>query len=149
MADGRSNDKTLVERAPGSTFPRVTGAQSPGYVTGQFGKSPLGDCHEHLPSVHGFDETFGHLVQVNAEEEPENRDHPKDPRFSLRFGRRCVLPKWATDADDLAVDRLSDRVGTLENTPLTIQRIETIEFTTAAMDWIDNQGKANKPFFCH
>ena len=125
-----------------------------GYATGQFGKNHLGDRNEHLPTVHGFDEFFGNLYHLNAEEEPENPDYPKDPRFRQRFGPRGVLHTWATDADDPTVDPQFGRVGKqrIENTgPLTTKRMETIddEFTSAAIDWIDKQAKAGKPFFCY
>src|SRR5262245_3911711 len=69
-----------------------------GYATGQFGKNHLGDKNEFLPTVHGFDEFFGNLYHLNAEEEPENPDYPKDPNFRKRFGPRGVLHCWATDA---------------------------------------------------
>ena len=62
-----------------------------GYVTGQFGKNHLGDKDEHLPTAHGFDEFFGNLYHLNAEEEPENPDYPKDPEFKKRFGPRGVM----------------------------------------------------------
>jgi arylsulfatase len=125
-----------------------------GYAIGQFGKNHLGDRNEHLPTVHGFDEFFGNLYHLNAEEEPENSDYPKDPRFRQRFGPRGVLHTWATDTDDPTVDPQFGRVGKqrIENTgPLTTTRMETIddEFTAAATDWIDKQVKAGKPFFCY
>ena len=74
-----------------------------GYVTGQFGKNHVGDRNEHLPTVHGFDEFFGNLYHLNAEEEPEHEDYPKPekfPRFRERFGPRGVLHTWAADDDD-------------------------------------------------
>lgn len=71
-----------------------------GYATGQFGKNHLGDRNEHLPTVHGFDEFFGNLYHLNAEEEPENPDYPKDPRFRAKFGPRGVLKCKASDRDD-------------------------------------------------
>jgi arylsulfatase A-like enzyme len=125
-----------------------------GYATGQFGKNHLGDRNEHLPTVHGFDEFFGNLYHLNAEEEPENPNYPKDPRFRQRFGPRGVLHTWATDTDDPTVDPQFGRVGKqkIENTgPLTTKRMETIddEFTNAAMDWMDKQVKPGNPFFCY
>jgi arylsulfatase len=78
--------------------------KSLGYATGQFGKNHLGDRNEHLPTVHGFDEFFGNLYHLNAEEEPENPDYPKDPRFKARFGPRGVLKCKASDHDDPTVD---------------------------------------------
>jgi arylsulfatase len=71
-----------------------------GYVTGQFGKNHLGDKNEFLPTAHGFDEFFGNLYHLNAEEEPENPDYPKNPEFKKRFGPRGVMHSWATEKDD-------------------------------------------------
>ncbi|WP_441999046.1 arylsulfatase [Microvirga sp. 2TAF3] len=124
-----------------------------GYATGQFGKNHLGDKNEFLPTVHGFDEFFGNLYHLNAEEEPENPDYPKDPQFRARFGPRGVLRCRASDTDDPTVDPRFGRVGrqTIEDTgPLTIKRMETIDDETshAAVDFIQRQVKANKPFFC-
>jgi arylsulfatase len=125
-----------------------------GYATGQFGKNHLGDRNEHLPTVHGFDEFFGNLYHLNAEEEPENPDYPKASGFRQKFGPHGVLHTFATDTDDPTVDPQFGRVGNqrIENTgPLTTKRMETIddEFTNAAIDWIDKQVKAGKPFFCY
>ncbi|MFO1092250.1 MAG: sulfatase-like hydrolase/transferase [Planctomycetaceae bacterium] len=125
-----------------------------GYVTGQFGKNHVGDLNKFLPTVHGFDEFFGNLYHLNAEEEPENPDYPKDPRFRQKFGPRGVLHCWATDKDDATVDPTYGRVGKqkIENTgPLTVERMKTIddEFTDAALGWIEKQAKAGKPFFCY
>ena len=125
-----------------------------GYATGQFGKNHLGDQNEYLPTVHGFDEFFGNLYHLNAEEEPEQRTYPRDPEFKKKFGPRGVLqlqgdrqgrPDRATPA--------SGRVGkqTIEDTgPLTKKRMETIDDETsdAAVDYIKRQTKAGKPFFC-
>src|SRR5678815_1221886 len=89
-----------------------------GYRTGQFGKNHLGDRDEHLPTMHGFDEFFGNLYHLNAEEEPENPDYPKDPAFKERFGPRGVLKCKA------------DGKGgqTIENTgPLNKKRMETVD----------------------
>ncbi|WP_024519834.1 arylsulfatase [Bradyrhizobium sp. Tv2a-2] len=109
-----------------------------GYATGQFGKNHLGDRDEHLPTAHGFDEFFGNLYHLNAEEEPENPDYPKDPEFRKRFGPRGVLHSFAD--------------GKIDNTgPLTTKRMETIdvEFLDAAKDFINRQHKADKPWFCY
>ena len=106
-----------------------------GYVTGQFGKNHLGDRDEFLPTQHGFDEFFGNLYHLNAEEEPEHPDYPKDPAFRQKFGPRGVL---------------DCKNGTIQDTgPLTRQRMETIddEITTRALDFIDRAHKAGKPFF--
>jgi arylsulfatase len=125
-----------------------------GYATAQFGKNHLGDRNEFLPTVHGFDEFFGNLYHLNAEEEPENPDYPKDPKFRERFGPRGVLHTWAADADDATVDPAYGKVGKqrIENTgPLTTKRMETIddEFTDAALAWLDKHAKAGKPFFLY
>jgi arylsulfatase len=125
-----------------------------GYATGQFGKNHLGDRNEFLPTVHGFDEFFGNLYHLNAEEEPQNPDYPKDPRFRARFGPRGVLRCKATDRDDPTVDPAWGKVGkqTIENTgPLDTKRMETVdeEFLSAALDFIDRNQKANTPWFCY
>ena len=75
-----------------------------GYATGQFGKNHLGDRNEYLPTVHGFDEFFGNLYHLNAEEEPEDPDYPKDPAFKAQFGPRGVIRSKASDRDDPTVD---------------------------------------------
>ena len=123
-----------------------------GYATGQFGKNHLGDRNEYLPTVHGFDEFFGNLYHLNAEEEPELPDYPKGPEFKAQFGPRGVLHCRATDEDDSTVDPRWGRVGkqTIEDTgPLTKKRMETIdeEITAGALDWMEKQVNANKPFF--
>ena len=128
--------------------------KSLGYATGQFGKNHLGDRNEHLPTVHGFDEFFGNLYHLNAEEEPENPDYPKDPRFRARFGPRGVLKCKASDQDDPNVDPQFGRVGkqTIENTgALDSKRMETIdgEFLAAAKDFINRQHRAGSPWFCY
>src|SRR5512144_518661 len=89
-----------------------------GYATGQFGKNHLGDQDRHLPTVHGFDEFLGNLYHLNAEEEPENPDYPKDPRFRAKFGPRGVLKCKATDKDDTTIDAQFGKVGkqVIENT---------------------------------
>src|SRR6188508_626641 len=101
-----------------------------GYATGQFGKNHLGDRNEFLPTVHGFDEFFGNLYHLNAEEEPENPDYPKNPEFRAKFGPRGVLKCKATDRDDPTEDRRFGRVGkqTIDDTgPLTRKRMETVD----------------------
>jgi len=111
-----------------------------GYATGQFGKNHLGDRDEHLPTMHGFDEFFGSLYHLNAEDEPENPDYPRDPRFRDRFAPRGVLKTWAN----------ADGTQRIENTgPLTMKRMETVdeEFLAGALDFMDRQHRANKPFF--
>jgi arylsulfatase A-like enzyme len=123
-----------------------------GYATGQFGKNHLGDRNEFLPTVHGFDEFFGNLYHLNAEEEPEDPAYPRDPAFRAKFGPRGVLKTRATDHDDSTVDPRFGRVGkqTIEDTgPLTKKRMETIddETTAAAIDFIQRQVNARKPFF--
>ena len=123
-----------------------------GYATGQFGKNHLGDRNEYLPTVHGFDEFFGNLYHLNAEEEPEQRTYPGD-KFKEMFGPRGVLRTKATDKDDSTEHPRWGRVGkqTIEDTgPLTKKRMETIddETSTAAIDFIQRQSKAGKPFFC-
>jgi len=111
-----------------------------GYATGQFGKNHLGDRDEFLPTMHGFDEFFGNLYHLNAEEEPELPDYPKDPEFKKKFGPRGVL------------HCVADGKGgqTIKDTgPLTKKRMETIdeEITEAALGWMEKQAKADKPFF--
>ena len=101
-----------------------------GYMTGQFGKNHLGDRNEYLPTVHGFDEFFGNLYHLNAEEEPEDPQYPKDPKFKQRFGPRGALRCKATDVDDPTVDPRFGRVGkqTIEDTgPITRKRMETVD----------------------
>jgi arylsulfatase A-like enzyme len=125
-----------------------------GYATAQFGKNHLGDRNEFLPTVHGFDEFFGNLYHLNAEEEPENPDYPKIPEFRKKFGPRGVLHTYATDTEDATVDPQYGKVGKqkIENTgPLTTKRMETIdeEFLKAALGWIEKQSKGDKPFFCY
>jgi arylsulfatase len=123
-----------------------------GYATGQFGKNHLGDRNEYLPTVHGFDEFFGNLYHLNAEEEPEDPDYPKDPAFKAKFGPRGVIRSKATNVDDPTVDPRFGKVGkqTIEDTgPLTKKRMETIddETTDAAVDFIKRQAQANRPSF--
>jgi arylsulfatase A-like enzyme len=128
--------------------------KSLGYATGQFGKNHLGDRNEFLPTVHGFDEFFGNLYHLNAEEEPENPDYPKNPEFRKRFGPRGVLHCWATDKDDPTEDMHYGRVGRqkIENTgALDTKRMETIdeEFLGAAKDFIQRQHNAGRQWFCY
>lgn len=107
-----------------------------GYATGQFGKNHLGDRDEFLPTAHGFDEFFGNLYHLNAEEEPENRNYPTDPAFREQFGPRGVIKSSAD--------------GTIEDTgPLTKKRMETVddETSAAAIDFMKRQHEADKPFF--
>ena len=111
-----------------------------GYATGQFGKNHLGDQDKHLPTLHGFDEFFGNLYHLNAEEEPETYYYPKDPEFKKKYGPRGVL------------HCKSDGKGgqTIKDTgPLTSKRMETIdeEVHEKAMDFVDRSIKAKKPFF--
>jgi arylsulfatase len=124
-----------------------------GYATGQFGKNHLGDRNEFLPTVHGFDEFFGNLYHLNAEEEPEAWTYPRDPAYRRMFGPRGVLRCKASDRDDPTVDPRFGRIGkqTIEDTgPLTRKRMETIddETSAAAIDFIQRQARANQPFFC-
>jgi arylsulfatase len=124
-----------------------------GYATGQFGKNHFGDQNRFLPTVHGFDEFYGNLYHLNAEEDPEDEDYPKDPRFKEKFGPRGVLHCWATDKDDTTVDPRWGKVGKqlIEDTgPLTRKRMETCDddFVAAAKDFIKRQHDAGKPFFC-
>ncbi len=101
-----------------------------GYATGQFGKNRLGDRNEFLPTVHGFDEFYGNLYHLNAEEEPELPDYPKDPAFRVKYGPRGVLDCKAADKDDETVDPRFGKVGkqTIKDTgPLTKKRMETID----------------------
>jgi len=111
-----------------------------GYVAGQFGKNHLGDKDKFLPTLHGFDEFFGNLYHLNAEEEPEDPDYPKDPEFKKHFGPRGVLHSWA---DGKGGQRVED------TGPLTRKRMETIddEVTEHALRFIDDAHKAGKPFF--
>jgi len=123
-----------------------------GYATGHFGKNHLGDRNEFLPTVHGFDEFYGSLYHLNASEEPELPDYPKDPAFLAKYGPRGVLDCKATEQDDATVDPRFGKVGkqTIRDTgPLTKKRMETIDDDIAdrASDFIKRQAKADKPFF--
>jgi arylsulfatase len=110
--------------------------KSKGYATAQYGKNHLGDRDEHLPTNHGFDEFFGNLYHLNAEEEPENEDYPKDPEFKKRFGPRGVIKATAD--------------GQIEDTgPLTKKRMETVDEETlaGALDFMERSSAQGKPFF--
>ncbi len=132
--------------------------KSQGYATGQFGKNHQGDRNEHLPTQHGFDEFFGNLYHLNAEEEPENADYPRDKvlangkTFIDQFGPRGVMHCYATDKDDPAEDPRFGRMGKqkCEDTgPLTKKRMETVDDETSdrAIEFIHEQQKAGKPWF--
>jgi arylsulfatase len=125
-----------------------------GYATAQFGKNHLGDRNEFLPTMHGFDEWFGNLYHLNAEEEPEELDYPgqKNPEYKAKFGPRGVLHAWATNVDDPTTDPKFGRVGRqkIEDTgPLTRKRMETIdsEVLGQTLKWMDANARGDKPFF--
>jgi arylsulfatase len=123
-----------------------------GYVTAQIGKNHLGDRNEFLPTVHGFDEFYGNLYHLNAEEEPEHPDYPRDPKFRERFGPRGVLDCKASDRDDPTVDPRFGKVGKQgckDTGPLTKKRMETIDDDIAnrAVEFIKRQSSAGRPFF--
>jgi arylsulfatase len=110
--------------------------KSKGYATAQFGKNHLGDLDEHLPTAHGFDEFFGNLYHLNAEEEPENEDYPKNPEFKKRFGPRGVIKSSAD--------------GRIQDTgPLNRKRMETVDEETlaGALDFMERSTSRDKPFF--
>ena len=120
----------------------ATALRAHGYATGQFGKNHLGDRDEFLPTAHGFDEFFGNLYHLNAEEEPELADYPSPrdmPHFRERFGPRGVIHSWAKEDTQVVED----------TGPLTKKRMETIddEFLEAASGFIRGQVQAEKPFF--
>lgn len=121
----------------------ATALKAHGYATGQFGKNHLGDRDEHLPTLHGFDEFFGNLYHLNAEEEPELADYPTPedmPNFRERFGPRGVIHSWANP----------DGTQRIEDTgPLTKKRMETVddEFIAAASGFMTDQVRAGTPFF--
>ncbi|TXS95783.1 arylsulfatase [Parahaliea maris] len=107
-----------------------------GYVSGQFGKNHLGDKDEFLPTAHGFEEFFGNLYHLNAEEAPEHPQYPKNPEFRKKFGPRGVLHSYED--------------GRVEDTgPLDTKRMETVdeEFLTAAIDWMERKAAGDQPFF--
>ncbi len=111
-----------------------------GYTTGQFGKNHLGDKDQFLPTMHGFDEFFGNLYHLNAEEEPEDVDYPDDPEFKKRYGPRGVIHSWADGKGGQKVE---------DTGPLTKKRMETIdeEVTDHALRFMDEAVEADKPFF--
>ncbi len=117
--------------------PTIAGLlKSHGYMTAQFGKNHLGDRDEHLPTNHGFDEFYGNLYHLNAEEEPENVDYPKSDEFKKKFGPRGVIHSYSD--------------GRIEDTgPLTKKRMENVDYdvTDRALDFMDRAHKADKPFF--
>jgi len=126
--------------------------KSRGYTTGQFGKNHLGDLNKFLPTNHGFDEFFGNLYHLNAEEEPENPDYPKDPKFREMFGPRGVMHSWATDKDDPTVDPRWGKIGKqkiVDTGPLTIERMKSIDDATLkeAKRFINDATKEGKPWF--
>jgi len=125
-----------------------------GYATGQFGKNHLGDRNEFLPTVHGFDEWFGNLYHLNAQEEPEQLDYPgqKNLAYKEKYGPRDVLYTWATDVDDPTVDPVFGKVGKQKiekKGQLTRKRMETFdaEVLDATLKYMDKVGKGGKPFF--
>ena len=111
-----------------------------GYATGQFGKNHLGDRDEHLPTNHGFDEFFGNLYHLNAEEEPENEDYFKNPELKKKFGPRGVIHSWAMPGGKQKI---------VDTGPLTKKRMETVDDETSdrAIAFIREQVKAGKPWF--
>ena len=111
-----------------------------GYKTGQFGKNHVGDRDEHLPTAHGFDEFFGSLYHLNAEEEPENSDYFKDPEMRKRYATRGVIHSWATPDGKQKIQLTG---------PLTKKRMETVdeEFTREALRFMEESKKEGKPFF--
>ncbi|MBW2616275.1 MAG: arylsulfatase, partial [Deltaproteobacteria bacterium] len=129
-----------------------------GYITGQFGKNHLGDRNEYLPTVHGMDEFYGNLYHLNAEEEPENADYPKDPAFRKKYGPRGVMDCVATDTVDSTDEPRWGVVGKQkckDSGPLTKKRMETIEedLLARSLDFMERAVKKNKasekdePFF--
>ena len=122
-----------------------------GYATGQFGKNHLGDRNEFLPTVHGFDEFYGNLYHLNAEEEPEEPMYPKDPAFRKEFGPRGVLDCKAADTPS---KDSSPRFGPMglqrckDTGPLTKKRMQTVDddFTARTVDFIKRNNKAGKPW---
>jgi arylsulfatase A-like enzyme len=123
-----------------------------GYMTAQMGKNHLGDRNEHFPTVHGFDEFFGNLYHLNAEEEPEHPDYPQDPAFREAFGPRGVFDCVATDADTESPDPRFGPWGNqkcVDTGPLTRERMRTIdrEVLAKSLDFMDRAVAADKPFF--
>jgi len=123
-----------------------------GYATGQFGKNHLGDRNEYLPTVHGFDEFFGPLYHLNASEEPELPDYPKNPEFLKKYGPRGVMDCTASNKDDPTVDPRFGKMGKQvckDTGPLTKKRMETVddEIAARAEAFIEREVKAGQPFF--
>jgi arylsulfatase A-like enzyme len=128
QVDKSKSEEVLALRAEDIT---IAEALKPlGYATGQFGKNHLGDRNEFLPTVHGFDEFFGNLYHLNAEEEPENPDYPKDPRFKARYGPRGVLKCVATAEDDPIADPRFGRVGRQSRALAVAEQIRSSDPTT-------------------
>lgn len=136
----------------------ATVLKSQGYATGQFGKNHQGDRNEHLPTIHGFDEFFGNLYHLNAEEEPENEDYPRDMKlangktFLETFGPRGVMHCYASETEDATEDPRFGKMGKqkCEDTgPLTKKRMETVDDETSerAIAFIKEQHAAGKPWF--
>ncbi len=158
---GQSGLRTGMTKVglPGSTLglrkedPTIAEVLKPlGYATGQFGKNHLGDRNEFLPTAHGFDEFYGNLYHLNAEEEPEHVDYPKGAGFHEKFGPRGVLDCKASDKDDVTEDPRFGKVGRQvckDTGPLTRKRMETIDddMVARAVDFIKRQQQAGKPFF--
>lgn len=144
---------------PGSTIglqdkdPTIARLLKPhGYVTAQIGKNHLGDRNEFLPTVHGFDEFYGTLYHLNAQEEPEDPDYPKDPSFLAKFGPRGIISSQASDVDDKTVDPRFGKVGEQTITeigPLTRKGMETVDddLLAQSLDFMQRSHDADKPFF--
>jgi arylsulfatase A-like enzyme len=123
-----------------------------GYVTAQIGKNHLGDRNEYLPTVHGFDEFYGNLYHLNAEEEPEDQDYPKNPDFRKMFGPRGLLDCKASEIEDPTVDPRFGKVGKQvckDTGPITRKRMEIVEeeLLARSLDFMEQSVKAGKPFF--
>jgi arylsulfatase len=164
FATGQSGFRTGLTKVGMPGAPIGLQAQDPtlaelleplGYARGQFGKNHFGDQNQFLPTVHGFDEFFGNLYHLNAEEDPEDPDYPtaKDfPDFKKNFGPRGVLHSWAAEKDDSTEQPRWGRIGKqrIEDTgALTTERMKTCddEFVTAAQEFIRRQHKAHRPWF--
>ena len=158
---GQSTFRTGLSKVGMPGAPQGLSAEDPtlatllkeqGYATAQFGKNHLGDRNEHLPTVHGFDEFFGSLYHLNAEEEPEQADYPKNPEFRKKYGPRGVLDCVATDKFDKTDDPRSGQMGKQKCTdtgPLTRKRMETVddEIADRSIDFIKRKAAADEPFF--
>ena len=158
---GQSGLRTGMTKVglPGSTLglqkedPTIAELLKPlGYATAQIGKNHLGDRNEFLPTVHGFDEFYGNLYHLNAEEEPELPDYPKSPDFHEKFGPRGVMDCKASDKDDPTIDPRFGKVGKqvcTDTGPLSKKRMETIDddIASRSVDFIKRQHKAGKPIF--